>query len=295
MTMTLTPQTGVGRSRVAHDVQAWLPQAKRVGPTAWVASHAKDGDASARFEVRDDWLTIRAALDQPDGSVEQLSKALDWNTRLRDARFGIAHEAGVDQLIVRADVRLTPRGGGVLADTAERAWEEVRDVVAGQEPPKPNGLDASDDVSSRLDRLASVAADAGWSPKRRDEGVTVRLNRGEPSARKATLHTSSFGVEADVELLRLDEPLSDASEQAIALLLLQVGAAVRLVRPTLECDGDESVYALAVSLAGDIEERALDDALEALAVACRLVGRTLDVLIDEQMATTYLAARGRSS
>jgi len=102
------------------------------------------------------------------------------------------------------------------------------------------------------------------------------------------------GVRLAVALGRAGD-LSEASREALGLLLLTVAGAVRLVRGSA-VDGDGSTtVGLAVVGVAPWAVADLDPALAALTTAVDLCGPEVTALQEAELATRYLAARGWSS
>jgi hypothetical protein len=142
-------------------------------------------------------------------------------------------------------------------------------------------------TGSRAD-VERACAETGWRTVAADGSrlhVAVPTRAGAYAAYLDS--TPHAGERFVVELTDLaGQP--DECRHAAAALLLAVSSSVRSVKGGLvERDG-KTLAALISSLEGPID-RSVDDALSALAVACQLAGREAQALLDESLASEYLA------
>jgi hypothetical protein len=87
---------------------------------------------------------------------------------------------------------------------------------------------------------------------------------------------------------------ADVRRRAVAALLMAVSGSLRLVTGGLVERNGAPVAVLSAALEHP-NARSVDDALSALAVACRVSGREAQALLDERLASEYLAlSRGWS-
>lgn len=133
--------------------------------------------------------------------------------------------------------------------------------------------------------LATLAAEAGWPATVRDDGgLLVELSVPEAYFAAA--------VSADAATIRCAVPLAliegapVVCRAALARLLRRAGEVVPLVRPLL----DEQGARFEVALAAGVAAPALDQALAALTVACRLFGREVEAVQRSPAVAAALAA-----
>jgi hypothetical protein len=105
---------------------------------------------------------------------------------------------------------------------------------------------------------------------------------------------SESGVHFSVELVR-SNAAEEASRRALALFLLTIGGALRMVRAFVqEAEGHQS-YGLEVSLPATPAAEEIDHAMAALSVGYRMCAQEASVLLNAGAARCYLAARDVNS
>jgi hypothetical protein len=143
-------------------------------------------------------------------------------------------------------------------------------------------------------RLAQLCMAAGWPATVRESGLaTVELDAGHARYHARLEAAGVGGLRAIVDLCDVSD-CSAASRSAIEALLLATSVAVRQVRQVRQASvtPDEAEWAGLTTMCADaVAPEALDRALSALTVACRLAGREAQALRHEAIALEYLAWR----
>jgi hypothetical protein len=245
----------------------------------------------------DDWLLIDCEFDvgpQNDPAMEPpLSRLLAWNAML---------DGGV-KFVITADRRI-----GVHA---EMPWGEDREspdaataVAAGinqshrllREAGAPAGACPLPAVVAPSEDLLRVCADSGWTVHTRpDSRVLIELDAscaGRWQARILPLPTQGTLVLVEVAVF---DPASAAAREAVSLLLLLAGAAVRWARPVMRLIDGRVVAAFEVILPLEPVPGAIADALSALSIACQLAGAAASALLQEPACRDYLKVIGTIS
>ncbi|MFN8644450.1 MAG: hypothetical protein U0802_23375 [Candidatus Binatia bacterium] len=239
----------------------------RAALASWPApvAHAIDGD----------WLELRTDL--PACSDVAPAALLRRNRRL---------PGGVRCVLVSAG-RLQCRGEVPLDLPDDAVWARLDGARAGfltlldgQPPAAPPAVEPG-----RLPaELAARLGEAGWPWTARGDGsIAVDLGVADLFL-QAEIEAHAGALCGAVALA----PFDPEATAAPALLLLRAGGAVRQARPVLSADG---VPRLEVVLTADPGARELGHALAALAVACRLCAREIEVLSRAPRIAARVGAR----
>lgn len=154
----------------------------------------------------------------------------------------------------------------------------------------PHSADAMDLLFDPA-RLVQLCAEAGWPATVREHGLAmVELDAGHARYHARLEPAGPGGLRATVDLCDVSG-CSPVSRSAIAALLLATSAAVpRVNRASVALDAAEWV-GLTALCADAVAPEALDRALSALTVACRMAGREAQALQHEAIALEYLEWR----
>lgn len=262
---------------------------------------------SARMD--DEWIALAAP------SPRSLSGLPPWEALLLNSRTdGPAKYVlppGGDELALRAEIpadegvdvteRVQQACSGMLvlaaaasarsADSEEAARPSA--AGAGQTSVAVEASGREEELSAKPD-LRSLVADAGWSyVPRSTNTLTVDLEV-RLQFQQAMLEVHGAGCRARAVLLMARAP-SAHSRAAIGTLLLTIAGLVRMVRAGAVSHEDEVTVFFEVDFSGGVNAVELGHGLAALGVACRVAGREARVLMDEQVARAYLAARIRAA
>jgi hypothetical protein len=138
--------------------------------------------------------------------------------------------------------------------------------------------------------LMALCAAAGWSANPRSEHrVSVQLE--VPHGYAQAILAWDQGLHAAVSLARIEESLSASSRQAVAVMLLQLGGAVRGVRPAIDRESGQDVLTLQSYLPPQPCAREVDYILSGLSVAAGMCRHEIAFLFDESISKRYLSAR----
>jgi hypothetical protein len=135
--------------------------------------------------------------------------------------------------------------------------------------------------------LRAALADGGWASDERPDGTLVVDLDVARVFRQAKVAVGSAETHVAVELSGSDRA-AQACRSAAAALLLEVAAAVRMVRPVLGPAAGAARFEVVLSQPAGAAGVA--HALGALRVACELAAREVELLLsDERIATLFLA------
>jgi hypothetical protein len=238
--------------------------------------------------VRSGWLELTASLpewalsDYDDFLGLQVGSQLRGSSRLA-RHFGecdphLRADACIEHV---PDVREWLSAACMEMTDSLRLFAESRDALPP--PVVPHAPPAS------LADVAHACAEAGWRAVAGDDGSRLHVDIPTRSGAFAARLESSpnAGERFVVELTDLaGQP--QVCRRATAALLLAVSASVRSVKGGL-VERDGATIAVLVSALEGALDRSVDHALSALAVACQLAGREAQALMDERLASEYLA------
>jgi hypothetical protein len=142
--------------------------------------------------------------------------------------------------------------------------------------------------------LAELCAEAGWQPLRHDDdGCIVQLeSTGTPLS--ARLSARAGGLRARAELLGCGS-LKPPSRAALARLLLAAGGSVRMVRASVDANGDGPSAGIEVICGPRPSPAFVGHALASLSLVARLAAAESHALADPSMARRYLRMQERAT
>ena len=241
----------------------------------------------------DDWLSDEGEIDsaaRPERSTEiSLETLLAWNAGLAGgAKFVVSPDR---RLCVRAELPQTeecalPDATAAITagfEQARRLWRQGGvDMLPEPLPP----------AVAPPAQLLQTGAESGWEVHANADGTLVadlEDDSGHWQARLLPLPTT--GTLIMVELAAINAGSAEARE-AVALLLLLAGAALRWARPAVRTTDGRAVAVFEIPLPIAPTPASTAEALSALSVACRLVGNEVSVLLHEPAAHDYLQVMG---
>jgi len=277
------------REQTIHD--ALEVSASGVKPRAggWDFSLRNGSDLPGAARLADSWLQLSL---RPAGVRRKLtSPGLPWRMLETNATLPgngkLVVDARTHRLYAAADVVLPEEAGH--GDVPARVGDACRglklavawlacetDDVAEAPPAKKN-----DELGARL---AERCREAGWPGKEQARGG-LRIDLGERAP--AIVSARDGGVHVSVGLAQTDD-VPRASQRPLALFLIGLGAALRLVRPAV-ADGEVVLEAGFESLPSPAE---LARAFQACCVGVRTGAAEVRALLDADLAETYLALHG---
>ena len=281
-------------SRAEEALRGAVSIVAKEGPGRWRLSLGNGERLPAVARVDSGWLELTAAL--PEWALPACNdlRALQVNLGLRGP-VRIARQFGDRDPHLRADASLEHTSD--LREFVEAACADVIAVVHGlggvREGLTPPAFEL-DAPSASFGDLERLCHEAGWRPVAAAPRLRVDLTT------RAGVHSAHFDCSPDtasrvvVDLIDMSGG-SDICRRAVAALLMAVSSSLLLVKGALaEREGSSSAVLMApVECAS---ERSVDDALSALAVACRVCGREALALLDERVASEYLAlSRGEGN
>ncbi|MGQ0734261.1 MAG: hypothetical protein ACT4QD_11460 [Acidobacteriota bacterium] len=153
------------------------------------------------------------------------------------------------------------------------------------------GTRALEDEAVRNQGLADSCRDAGWSVIERDSGaLAIELDVDNACHRAMLEPVGGGGVRVSAEAASIDAE-SLLVREAVGALLLSSCHTLRFARAAVT--GRETLTArFEVAFAEPPAPGELDEGLHALAAACRLYAREIDVLQDEAIAVRFLELTG---
>jgi hypothetical protein len=237
----------------------------------------------------DDWLLLTADYDEntlpedtPQPSWETL---LAWNSAVSGGvKFVLSPERRV---CLRAELPClegcaSPEAAAAAAAgfaAAQRLWGQV-DVSPRAVPLPP--------TAALPAQLIQLCTESGWAVNTRaDDTLVVDLDVAGGHWQAHFLSLPSQEILALVELATIDAAAT-ASREAIAILLLLAGGALRWARPAVRVIGDRCVAVFEVLLSPVPTAADLLDTLSGLSLACRWCAAEANTLLDESAAQEYL-------
>jgi hypothetical protein len=263
-----------------------------VGPGAWGFQLSNGARRNGTARAQSGWLTL-------DMAVPTRATPYDpWALLQRNAHIG----AGVKFAL--AAVGRTPRLFGELpldGDEPAQLDQHVGALLARVKDASAN-LRRTKAQAERPGRaapevppvpVAQRVEEAGWPFTDRLEGrVAVELEGQRRFVQAEVAPTAEGGVSASAPLTDGEAPPAGASREALAVLLLRISAAVRLVRAAaIERPEGGVVTRLETVLPPNCGAEHVHHALSALSVACRLCVLEAELLHDDAVvAETCLAS-----
>lgn len=230
--------------------------------------------------VRSGWLELTASI--PDAVLPALDdlSALHLNAHLGGS-LRVARACGSSRPHLRRDVwtehvedlaEWTRSTGAAFADVVHQVARAREHAVA---QPSESPLTIAD--------VERACAEAGWRAVVNDASLRVEIGtrHGVYGARFES--SPSAGQRFVVDLVELSG-CPEVSRRAAAALLMAVSGSVRLVKGAI---GDRGAALIAASAVAS--RPVVDEQLSALSVACEIAGREVQALMDERLASEYLA------
>jgi len=285
------------RSRVVENALcAVAPDLVSVACNDWRFVASNGAKIGVRARIVDDWFELTAST--ADASPIAPARAwpmLQFNAGI-DGPTRLALTPGACTTHLRADLfiedgadlsHVEMRVGQVLADLQSRFhdFHQAEDSCELEWPP----VDAAPPPDAT--RLVQICTEAGWPCSERASGhVAVAIDAGSAPYQASIERTRSGGLRAVVDLFN-SSANTPSSRAATGLLLLGASAVVRSVKGVVITSDDARNAGVAAEIEDPLSGTAVDRALSALTVACRLVGREAQALRDDSLARLYLAYR----
>jgi hypothetical protein len=228
------------------------------------------------------WLELR--LESPPGSDATPRELLRRNGDLPGGvRFALGAGAHGPRVDLRGEVPLDDPAAEVRRriDAARVGFEAV---LSGAEAEAASAVDAS---APAVSDLQASLGEAGWACEARGDG-SLAVDLGVPDLFLQAEIEPRPGAAQCATVLAVPEPVSAAAGEALALLLLRAGGAVRQVRPVLV--PGSGMPRFEVVLSAQPSARELGHALAALATACRLFAREVEVVARSDRIASRVAA-----
>ncbi len=284
------------RSRVIENaLGAITPDLVCFACNDWRLFASNGAKIGVRARLVDDWLGLTASTADPSPIAPavawpmlQFNAGIYGPTRLALSPGACATQLRAD-LFIEDDADLTHlevRVGRAFADLQSRFHDFHKTEDSGERecPPPPAFAPAPPDAT----RLVHLCTDAGWPCAERVSGhVTVAIDAGSAQYQARIESARNGGLRAVVDLID-SSAYTPASRAATGLLLLAASAVVRSVKGVVVANDDTRNAGVAAEIEA-LSGTAVDRALSALTVACRLVGREAQALRDESLARQYLA------
>jgi hypothetical protein len=277
----------------AHAATAALASAsQRASDVAQVLRHASV-NGPVFTQVASGWLRLVQTVPVEASRLEL------WNVlRLNALAWGGARLAANPydgRVIALADVALDDGAdvSGFVAAAGDGMRALAGAVAAARDEVLPAGVPTLNAVEAEPGALATLLRDLPWSfVERSPRRAIVDLDVPDRFS-QASVETSDGLWRAFV---RLPAPATSAStRQALALMLLTLTGALRLVRACAVSAERTEVPTLEVSQPGPATGTALHHALSSLSVGVREVGAEARALNCDAVAEAYLTARGRAA
>ncbi len=246
----------------------------------------------ARWE--EDWLLLDAPL-YPDRTGKQPTAETLW--RMLECN---AHLPGSGKLALPPGSHAPHFRSEVPLDCGIDLTRRMRQFHAGLRKARLPHLTVETrplpylTVGTRPDvDWSALCREAGWSCTQRANGRLAIALDVPDSFSQAFLEAGADYPSLSVELAT-DVPPAPCCRHALAVLLLSLGAIIRMVRPaTADREGTTALFWEA-PLSESPSPTELANALSALSLACRLSEREVKVLQKDVIAEEYLSARGWS-
>jgi hypothetical protein len=237
------------------------PNAMRAQDDALLAAHWRMH--LARFALARDGLSLLA---ETPISAERALIIATLRLLLADLRFGYA-------LVAHGELASPGRDGGVHEDQKEAPLPLSEATSAGQ----------------AIETWLATAIAAGWHVQTQPDGWRLVRSQQQapdlPPACAVRLEPAVLGIAAAV---RLDEPLTPSTRQALAVFLLRQGSR-HLARPLFEQDGEPATLVLDVPMPrAGLSEGQLADALAVVTAAYRATRWEILALADPALSHIYL-------
>jgi hypothetical protein len=275
----------------------------RRGPGRWSLTLTNGEVLRTRAWASDEWLQLDAAIrgrrrrDQRDDewpwTCLMLNATLPGGAKYAiDSRGGLRIRAEVPLISDAEDIDLCRRVADVCEALKAASTRLHGGAVAKQEPPaevvRTNNGDAP------VCDLRRLCEESGWAfTERAGERLAVELEVPD-GFHQAIVEPRSDGVRVVAQLGSYALP-SAVSRRAVGVMLLTLGAVLRMARPAgADRDGAVTTW-LEASLPVCPIPAELAHALSAVSIGCEMCAREVDVLQDESVAKEFLTVRGWSS
>jgi hypothetical protein len=281
--------------RVDQALRRVTPSVHGVGAGIWQFSLANGTRLRTEGHLTQGWLELTAQLpgDRLAGFSDEA--ALRINTGL-NGTVRVARMFGDHAPHVRTDVcveQLDDLDGWMrlaCAGLTEAAhcMSSLSETLHGPDPCRLPSLEIPRPGLPPVAEVAQFCREAGWHVVSED-GASLRV---EIPTRAGVYRSYLDGpvqgrARFVVELTELtDQP--DVCRRAVTAMLLAVSGAVRSVKGGLFDRGDCAVAVLMSPIVRGCES-GVDDSLSALATACQVSGREVVALLDERLASDYVA------
>jgi hypothetical protein len=290
-----------GELPIAGFLEPCAEEVRATGHNRWkfALSGAVALTVTARLDKQ--WLRLRAPLARSTKRLtpDLLERSLGQNGELAGgAKFTLADDP--PRLYVSAEIPLdedqVDLGPGV-AQVCKGFRQAAELFAAGQRPnnANPDGVPCAsgEKPCGALDReRLALCEEAGWPLVRRaGDQVAIELDVPGAFCQALAQPKGEGGLHLRVDLATVP-PARDAGRHAIGALLLHASHLVRMARAASRTAQGATVYCWEVSLDRGAGVRAVQHALSALSVACRLTAREIQVFEqDEAIARSYLLLR----
>jgi hypothetical protein len=293
--MSLSYTFRTKESAVGESLKKCAPLVERVGQGEWnfILNNGSMLLVSARADEH--WLQLDAPINGSESQVDP------WQLLKLNQRLGglskVASITGKSGLRARAEISLDEE-----VDMHRRLKEACSGLKSaagsfhGEGPEKPTGNPAKAGPGENNQRdaagLRKLFEASGWTFTERSEAkLAIDLETRGGFYQAIAEQEPGGGVSLAVELTR-DTGFRECSKRSIGKLLLRASAMVRLARPIVKEEGEETTAYFEVRFQTAPCASELGHALSALAVASRLCGKTADAMRSEVVAANYLTYQG---
>ena len=282
----------VMRARAIECLAKCVPGLEPAGEMRWSFALANGRALPVTALIEEGWLALEAPLEEAAAGTP-LFRLLEWNGQLDGPGKFVAVSGGALQL--RAEIALDE-----AVDIAGRLHQSCAGFRAALgrshgESPAAHAVIGPGPIEAGGAQLRQALGESGWAFTERAGGrLAVELEAREGFYQALVEQRGVGGVRLWVELARA-QALSAASRQALGLLLLTAGGALRPARGAAEAGDGQMALRLEVDFATPPGAAELGHALAALSVGCRLCGEEVKLLEDESIAGRYLRIRHSST
>jgi hypothetical protein len=259
-------------------------EVRPLGAGSWAFALA-EGEQTVVASLTEDWLSFRAVLPQAGPPFAGFGDGA-WQVLTRNARLSggvrFALPPGEARLSVRAEAPLSD--GTDAAACVARICAGLRSALELRHEETPTA--APQAGIAELD-LTGLCAETGWPYRvRGGNAIAVQLDVPEPAPKALLARDPVLGVVASARLAPECDSLPAGVREALGVLMLRAGGAVRTVRPAADEEGEPRFEVVLPDAPAAAD---LAHAFAALSVAWRLAGREAAVLAcDERLATLYV-------
>lgn len=287
------------RDNVAEALASFGGECVPVGAEQWqLILPGKKGAGVIGVTLDNAWLAAKASADSPVGGRRGPDASL-WDLLLWQPSLPNYVKYSLDQRCnvgARFEMPLVGIDDGNVEERLCMGIDGINAAIAAVRTGKPPApcSDAQGDPEMDGESLRERCVAGGWAGNLRSNGdLAVALDVPD-GFHQAQVRAKNGAIAARTRLVSVDGSLYEPSGQALAVLLLQGAAAVRLIRPYAADAEQRTAAGYEVRLSAGASSDEIACALEALSVACRMCRREAAALLNEQTARAYLAMRGRS-